>query len=161
MENYLLTVFLNVQPENAKNYFWGSETFCLLLVACCFLLVTRYFLLVTYYSLLVTRYSLLVGFYSLLVTFYSLLFLRYFLLFTSYFCLVTHCYLRITHCYLLGTHYPYSIALYRQCSYHIICQFLKKKMQALMDAFLWWVDIVCYDVDLIVFRLDFHIMTNE
>ena len=30
-----------------------------------------------------------------------------------------------------------------------------------MDAFLRSVDIVCYDVDLIVFRLDFKIMTNE
>ena len=30
-----------------------------------------------------------------------------------------------------------------------------------MDAFLRPVDIVYYDVDLIVFRLDFQIMTNE
>ena len=30
-----------------------------------------------------------------------------------------------------------------------------------MDAFLRPVDIVFYDVDLIVFRLDFQIMTNE
>ena len=28
-----------------------------------------------------------------------------------------------------------------------------------MDAFLWSVDIACYDVDLIVCRLDFQIMT--
>ena len=38
---------------------------------------------------------------------------------------------------------------------------MKKKIQALMDAFLRSVDMVCYDVDLIVFRLDFQIMTNE
>ena len=30
-----------------------------------------------------------------------------------------------------------------------------------MDAFLRPVDIVYYDADLIVFRLDFQIMTNE
>ena len=30
-----------------------------------------------------------------------------------------------------------------------------------MDAFLRSVDIVCYDVDLIAFRLDFQIMTDE
>ena len=37
----------------------------------------------------------------------------------------------------------------------------KKKIQALVDAFLRSVDIVCCDVGLIVFRLDFQIMTNE
>ena len=30
-----------------------------------------------------------------------------------------------------------------------------------MDAFLQSFDIVCYDVDLIVFRLDVQIMTTE
>ena len=30
-----------------------------------------------------------------------------------------------------------------------------------MDAFLWSVDFVCYDVDLIAFRLDFQVITNE
>ena len=35
------------------------------------------------------------------------------------------------------------------------------QVQALMDAFLRSVLIVCYDVDLIVFRLDFQLMTNE
>ena len=37
----------------------------------------------------------------------------------------------------------------------------QKKKQALMGAFLRLVDIVCYDLDLILFRLDFLIMSNE
>ena len=42
----------------------------------------------------------------------------------------------------------------------IIREFLKKKIQALMYALLRLVDIVCYDVDLIVFRLDFQIISK-
>ena len=34
-------------------------------------------------------------------------------------------------------------------------------MQVVVDAFLQSVDIICYDVDLIIFTLYFQIMTNE
>ena len=110
------------------------------------LLVTFYSLIVAFYSLLVTFYSLLVTFYSLLVTFYSLLVGTYLLLVATYWALVTF--------------YSYSIPLYSQCSHYIMRQFMKKKIQALMDAFLRSVQIVCYDVDLTVFRLDFQIMSK-
>ena len=39
-------------------------------------------------------------------------------------------------------------------------QFLENKGQALMDTFLWSVDIVCHEIDLILFRSDFQIMSQ-
>ena len=117
------------------------------------LLVTRYFLLFTCYSLLFTFHLLLVTFYLLLVIFYSLLVTFYSLLITTY--------LSLCATYLvLIRFYWHSSALYSQCSHQIIRQFLKKKI-TLMDVFLLPVDIICYDVDLIVFRLNFQEMTNE
>ena len=100
-------------------------------------------------------------------TFYSLLVTGNYLLVTRYFLLVTCRFLRVPfYSLLIGTYwvritfYSYSIALYSKCSHYIIRQFLKKKIQALMDAFLWSVDFAWYDVDFIVFRLDFQIMSK-
>ena len=71
---------------------------------------------------------------SLLVTFYSLLFIRYSLL---QYCII----------------YTMSTLNYTSVP--------EKENKDLMDAFLQSVDIVCYDLDLILFRLDFQIMNNE
>ena len=79
-----------------------------------FLLVTCYFLLVTCYFLLVTFYQVLFGTYLLLVATYRVLI----------------------------AFYSYSIALYSQRSYYIMRQFRKKKIPALLDAFLRSVDII-------------------
>ena len=88
----------------------------------------RNFLLVTCYFLLVTCYFLLITGYFLLVTFYSVLFGTYLLLVATYWVLIAF--------------YSYSIALYSQRSYYIMRQFRKKKIPALLDAFLRSVDII-------------------
>ena len=124
-------------------------------------LVTFYSLLVTfYYILLVTPYFLLVTRCFLLVTCYFLLAIRYFLFVTHYFLLAVRCFLLVTFYplhftryilpvtllvatyWVLITFYSYGIALYSQCSHYIIHQFMKKKIQTLLDGFLWSVDIV-------------------
>ena len=103
---------------------------------------------------LFTRHSLLFTRYSLLFTRYLLLFIRYSLLFTCYLSLITHCYLLFTRCYLLSTHYVLLV----QCC--IIFTMLILNYMSVPEKEYWSVDMVCYDVDLIVFGLDFQIMTN-
>ena len=120
--------YFSNQKQRVKIGSARGETFYSLFVTLYSLLLTLYSLLVTFYSLLVTLYSLLVTFYSLLVTFYSVLFGTYLLLVATYWVLITF--------------YSYSIALYSQCSHYIMRQFRKRKIQALLDAFLRSVDIV-------------------
>ena len=99
-------------------------------------LLTCYSLLVTFYLLLVTFYLLLVSFYLLLVTFYVLLVTFYSLLIRA----VLY-YIHNFHIKLYGSSW--------------------KNIQTLMNAFVRSVDIVFYNLDIILLRLDFQIMTNE
>ena len=143
----LPTKYPKLMIKKLKLFIW-RETFYSLLVTRYFLLlifysllVTFYPFLITFYSLLVTFFWLLVTFYSLLVTFYSLLFTRYSLLPTSYSLLLTRYSLRFIRTLL---HYIHNV--------HIKLYVSSWKRTS--------VGRHCYDVDLIVFRLDFQIMTN-
>ena len=106
---------------------------------------------------LFTRYTLLVTRYFLLLTRYFLFVTPYILLVTRCFLLVTPCYLLVTRCYILGTHY----VLFVQCCIIFTIKYtsvpekciLQKMHTACPKAYFFWsVDIVCHDLDLIVFR---------
>ena len=96
-------------------------------------------------------FSLIIGYISLvtlLITRYLFPLTRFFLHFTRYLPLVTHC-------YLLGIHY---VLLVQYC---IIFTMFTLSYTSVPEKEYRSVDIVCYDVDLIVFRLDFQGITNE
>ena len=164
LDYYHQTVNVLVVSRVAKQLkdtmkFLGGESFYPVLVTHYSLLVTLDLLPAAFYWLL---YSLLITFYLLLLTCYPLLFTGYSLHFTCYFLLVLRCYLHVTLCYLLCT----RNALFVQ--YCIVFTMFtlnytpvpEKKIQALMNAFFWSVDIVCYDVDFIILRLGFQIMSK-
>ena len=120
---------------------------------------TRYSLLVSLYFLLVTCFfSLIIGYLSLVTCFFllvTLLITRYLFLLTRFFLLFTRYLPLVTHCYLLGIHY---VLLVQYC---IIFTMFTLSYTSVPEKEYRSVDIVCYDVDLIVFRLDFQGITNE